>query len=250
MSKKISPMSKARIYALSIAVVLVLGGVASYAFIASKSTDNQLAQTANRSQSKTNDAYASIPSGDIQRSTTDADILWNVQDPYYGYNKDPIVALVHVDSIDGGRIYSPISEQYVFPQTIGKMTVREVYKGDLKSGEQVSYSRPGGTVTSDEYWDSLNKQQQDKMLHLNNGKKPTEKKYVQDKFTDDIDIEAAKDYVVFLMPQSSKDAKHHEYLIDGLQYGLREARGSGAEMTVLNNDTKKWESLSSIVKLN
>jgi hypothetical protein len=251
MSKNTNPkISKSRIYILTVAAVLVLGGVSSYAVLTSKSTDKQQEQTASQPQSKSSNAYAVIPDEQIQRATTDADILWNAKDPYYGYNKDPVVALVHIDSVDGGRTYSPISEQYVFPQTVGKMTVREVYKGNVKSGEQLSYSRPGGTVTYDEYWKSLNKQQQDKILHLNNGKKPTEKKYVQDKFTDDIDIETDKDYVVLLIPQSSKDGKQSEYLIDGLQYGLREAKGSGAEVTVLNNSTKKWEGISSIVKLN
>ncbi|MFZ2544354.1 MAG: hypothetical protein WAW80_00015 [Candidatus Saccharimonadales bacterium] len=252
MSKKTNPkMSTSRVYVLAIAAVLVLGGVSSYAFVTSRPTGSPATQTATETiTEKAVNAYASIPGGDILRTETDADILWNANDPYYGYNKDPIVALVHIDSIDGGRTYSPISEQYVFPQTIGKMSVREVYKGDVKSGEKLSYYRPGGTVTYDEYWNSLNKQQQDKILHLNNGKKPTDKKYIQDKFTDDIDVEAGKDYVVFLIPQSSKDGKNQEYLIDGFQYGLREAKGSGTEITVLNNNTKEWEALSSIVKLN
>jgi len=37
--------------------------------------------------------------------------------------------------------------------------------------------------------------------------------------------------------------------MDGFQFGLREVKGSGAATTVLNNETKEWESLGSIVKL-
>lgn len=198
---------------------------------------------------KSNDAYANIPSDEIQHGQSDVDFLWDAKDPYYGYNKYSIVARVHIDSIDGGRVFSPISDQYVFPQTIGKMTVREVYKGDIKPGDQLKYSRVGGTVTNDEYWGSLNQQQKDKALSQNNGQRPTGPKYVQEKVADDVDIEVDKEYVVLLRPQSSKDGKLQEYSIDGYQFGLREAKGSGAETTVLNNETKTWESLGSLVKL-
>lgn len=37
--------------------------------------------------------------------------------------------------------------------------------------------------------------------------------------------------------------------MDGFQFGLREVKGSGAETTVLNNETKTWESLDSLAKL-
>jgi hypothetical protein len=240
--------SKSGIYILTIAAVLVLGGVSSYVFLSSRPTDNQqnnqLGQTANQTKTgKVADAYVSISNDDIQHTGGDVDFMWQ-PDMY------PVVALVHIDSIDGGRTYSPVFEQYVAPHTYGKMTVRENYKGDVKSGEQLDYSRLGGIVTYEEYWKSLNKQQQDKILYLNNGKQPAHEKYVQDKSTDDIDIEVGKDYLVFLTPQSSKDGKVREYVIGGYQLGLREARGSGANITVLNNDTKKWESLDRVVKLN
>lgn len=128
----------------------------------------------------------------------------------------PIVALVHIDSIEGGRTYSPVFEQYVAPHTYGKMTVREAYRGDVKPGQELSYSRLGGIVTYEDYWKSLNKQQQDKILHLNNGKQPAHKEYVKDTASDDIDIESGKDYVAFLTPQSSKDGKVTEYVIGGV----------------------------------
>ncbi|NYD77591.1 hypothetical protein [Arthrobacter cupressi] len=197
------------------------------------------------------DAYASIPEHDIERlpGGVNDDILWDARNPYYGYDKLPVVARVHIDSIDGGRTFSPISEQYVFPQTVGKMTVLEVYKGGITPGTQINYSRLGGIVTFDDYWKSLNQAQRDKRLHLNGGKIPAHSKYVQDKLMDDIDIEAGKEYIVLLQPQSSKDGKHREYLIDGLQFGLREVRGTGAGTMALNNETKKWENLGKVVRL-
>ena len=171
----------------------------------------------------------------------DADILWKPE----GYQA---VALVHINSIDGGRTYNPVLETKTIPQTYGKMTVREVYRGDIKAGEQLSYYRVGGIVTYDEYWNSLNKQQQDKILHLNGGKKPAEKSHIELKMSDDINIEVNKDYVVFLSPHISKDGKSSEYLIGGAQFGLREVKGTGNNVTVLNNETKQWENVSNVVK--
>ncbi|OFI36772.1 hypothetical protein BIU82_11905 [Arthrobacter sp. SW1] len=197
------------------------------------------------------DAYARIPESDIERlpGGVHDDILWDARNPYYGYDTLPVVARVHIDSIDGGRTFSPISGQYVFPETVGKMTVLEAYKGGLRPGTQANYSRLGGIVAFDEYWKSLNPQQQDKMLHMNGGKMPAHSKYVQEKFMDDIDIEAGKEYLVFLQPQSSKDGTHREYVITGLQFGLREVKGSGDGTLVLNNVTEEWESLGRVVRL-
>ncbi|WP_224094835.1 hypothetical protein [Arthrobacter sp. StoSoilB13] len=195
------------------------------------------------------DAYANIPLDQIEEVVTGIDFLWDLGDPLYGYNNYPIVARVYIESIDGGRTFSPISNQSVFPQTVGKMTIREVYKGDAKPGARVTYSRAGGTVTYEDYWSSLNQAQKDKILGLNHGGKPGDTKYVQAKIMDDIDVEVGKEYLALLLPESSTDGNLHEYLITGYQYGLREAKGSGAATTVLNNQTHTWESLGSFVKL-
>ncbi len=247
MSKANLITSNSRMYLLAAVAVLVVGSVLLYTFIASPSRSNgsaanQSAQTTNHTEdTKANNAYASISSDDIQRAGNDVDMMWEPE-------TYPVVALVHIDSIDGGRTYSPVFGQYVAPQTYGKMTVREVYRGDVRKGDQLNYSRLGGIVTYDEYWKSLNKQQQDKILHLNNGKKPTEKEYIEVKLNDDINIETSKDYLVFLIPQSSKDNKHQEYQIGGAQFGLREAKESDGTTTALNNETKQWESVASIIK--
>lgn len=237
-------MSKPRVYTLAIAAVLVLGGAVSYALATSHTTTNnqsgETEQVAGQGN-KEHNAYASISSSDIQRAGSDVDFMWRPE-------SYPIVALVHIDSIEGGRTYSPVFEQYVAPHTYGKMTVREVYRGDVKPGQELNYSRLGGIVTYEDYWKSLNKQQQDKILHLNNGKQPAHKKYVKDTASDDIDIESGKNYVAFLTPQSSRDGKATEYVIGGYQLGLRETRGSGADITVLNNNTKQWDKVDSVIK--
>jgi len=236
MRKSHKKISKSRKYIFATLVFLVIGGVSAYAIISSQQTNNS-----DGVQVITNNAYANISGDDIQRTVNDADILWEP-------NSYSVVALVHIDSIEGGRTYSPIFEQYVSPQTYGKMTVREVYRGDISIGEQLNYSRLGGIVAYDEYWKNLNEQQQEKILYLNNGKKPDTKEYIEVKFSDDIDIEVGKDYLVYLIPQTSKDSTYHEYLIDGVQFGLREVKGSGDAVMVLNNETKGWENVSSVIK--
>jgi hypothetical protein len=229
----------------------LLIGALYYTFIEPR-LDNKQTNKTSQTEKIANTAYSSISSNDIQFNVSEGDSIWNTTDPYYGYNKLPVVALVYIDSIDGGRNYSPIFEQFVYPQTFGKMTVLEVYKGDIKPGEQLNYARLGGIITFEEYWNGLSEAQKNKILYQNKGIKPTEKKYVQEKFLGDIDIETDKNYIVFLKPHTSKDGKHQEYFIDGMQYGLREAKGyvdgSDAKMTVLNNETGEWESPSILLK--
>lgn len=248
MSKKVTKKIDRKKYILAAAVV-VLGGVASYVIVGSYRDSGDLASKTE--MSSTHDAYANIADKDIAQIQSDGEIGWDVRDPYYGFNTQPITAVVHIDSIEGGRTHSPISNQYVYPQTFGKMTVLSVYKGDVKPSQQLNYIRIGGIVSYDDYWNALNQEQKDKRLHLNNGEKnPTGIKYVEQKFSDDIDIDANKDYLVFLTPSASKDGSRVEYSINGMQYGLRKVEGTGTNMKVYNNSTEKWESLSSVVKFN
>ena len=233
-----------------VAATLLVSSLSSCAPEPTKPVASESSQQVEQSAPpNSNDAYANIPIDEIQQAGTDVEFLWEANDPFYGFNKYPLVARVHIDSIDGGRSFSPISNQYVFPQTFGKMSVRGVYKGDIEAGAQLNYSRAGGTVSYDDYWNTLNPAQQQKMLDLNGGQKPTHAKYIQAKITDDVDVEVGKDYIVFLQPQAAKDGNLHEYSIAGYQYGLREAKGDGAETTVLNNETQAWESLGSFVTL-
>lgn len=244
----IRAISKQSIYVLCIAAIVSIGVLLYVGAISSKKDALSTSNAASEYKKNKYDAYAAIANADILEIGASGEFAWDLRDPYYFYNKLPIAALVHIDSIDGGRNYSPIFEQYVYPQTIGKMTVLEVYKGDIKVGQQLGYSRLGGIISYEDYWKGLNDAQRDKILHLNNGTKPTSHKYVHEKFDEDIDIVVDKNYIVFLQPQTSKDGKYTEYAMNGMQWGLRETKGSGADTMILNNKTKQWDSVSSIVK--
>lgn len=246
------PKQTTKALAVAVVALVVLGSMVLYVLVDTQSGSNQSEEVAGKTeQPSSHDAYAGIADEDIARFQSFGEFGWDTRDPYYGFNTLPIAAVVHIDSIDGGRTYSPISGHYVYPQTFGKMTVLTVYKGDVKPGQQLNYIRLGGIVSYDDYWNSLNPQQQDKRLHLNKGEKnPTGIKYVEQKFSGDVDIEAGKNYLVFLTPSASKDGSRVEYSINGVQYGLRKVQGTGSDMKVYNNDTKEWESLSNVVKLN
>jgi hypothetical protein len=129
------------------------------------------------------------------------------------------------------------------------MTIQTVYKGDVKPGAQLTYNKGGGIVPFDEYWKSLNPQQQEKWTARNGGTKPTSTGYIKKTVEDDVELTVGKDYIALLLPQQYQDGTAEEYSIQGFQLGFREVRGSGTETTVLNNDTKNWESLESIVPL-
>jgi len=238
MVKSVRKSHNIRLYVLAIIAVAVAGGLLAYLFATHRPP--QASEQVSHQASTKDNAYASIPSSDIQRSEGEVDIQWNK-------DQSPVVALVHIDSIKGGRTYNPIFSQYGLPQTYGTMTIQTVYKGDVKPGTQVDYARLGGIVTYQEYWKSLNPQQQDKILHLNNGKQPAHKEYVQEKSAGDIDVETGKNYLAYLTPQTSKDGTYNQYLIAGLQYGLREVKTANGTLTVLNNDTHQWENLDSVI---
>ncbi len=169
------------------------------------------------------------------------------------FENTPIVALVYIDSIDGGRSWSPIHEVYALPYTHGKMTVVDVYKGNIEVGQQLNYSRAGGVIPYDEYINSMTKDEREKFTR---GVHDNQPKYIQVHYDGDIGFKAGKTYVAFLDPQSSKDGKTTDYVFSWLQYGTREAkathpvsRSANSEITVLNNLTGEWEPLDRVIPL-
>lgn len=195
------------------------------------------------------DAYKKIKSNDLQLAESEYESSWDLTNPYYFYESSPIVAIVFIDSIEGGRNIDPTSGQNIFTQTYGKMTVSKVLKGELAATNRINFARLGGIVTYDEYWNGLSEPQRDKILVQNNGTKPELKKYIKERFAGDIDIEVSRRYLAFLTPQLVGSEKRLEYMMDGAQYGLRQVKGIGKTAMVLNNQTKKWDKLSDIVKL-
>jgi len=245
--------NKARKNILAFVPITIMAVLICVAWLALRARDDA-GQPAgiNHNNQVGHNAYDSIAPEDIQQVMSTGDFDWDLSDPHYFYKKYPIVALVSISSIDGGRSYSPIFGEYIYAHTYGSMSVKEVYKGDIKTGQTLRYSRLGGIITYEDYYKSMNKEQQEKHDYYMKGQKP-ERQYIRMKFENDIDIEVGKIYIVFMERLTSKDGKYEEYGIEGLQYGLREARGynnkSDSAVTILNNETGKWEELNRFIPI-
>lgn len=186
------------------------------------------------------DAYAEIPKDEIQQGGGIVEIMWSPKET-------PIVAIVYIDSIDGGRAYNIVTNTPSMLSTYGKMTVLRSFRGPLHQGDTVKYGRGGGIVTYDEYWETLNDAQKENLLFVYHGQKPPHKKYFKYSFADDIDIEAGKRYLAYAAPVKANDGHLLEYAITGLQYGLREIRDAGKNTEVLDSGTGIWEPLGSVL---
>ena len=155
------------------------------------------------------------------------------------------ITLVHIDSLDGANNYSEISQQYVLPYTFGHMTVVGNYKGELTVGESYKFYRLGGILPAEQYYKGslsaeVNAKRQE--MQTANGESDAGK-YVRDLAAGDIEIEAGKTYLAYLVPEMAYYTEPDTYAIIGYQCGLREARQMDGVWQVLNNFTGEWEDL-------
>lgn len=88
----------------------------------------------------------------------------DISNPNIMYEMCEYLALVRIDSIDGGSNVSLNTGDYVYPYTYGKMTVLQVYKGEIEFGLQLDYIRMGGIVSFEEYLNGLLPNQREKIL--------------------------------------------------------------------------------------
>jgi|GEM_PF-1790743 len=187
------------------------------------------------------DAYAEIDENDIYRMI-DIVCLWGIDFTNYlsEYNKTPIVALVRIDSINGGRVYTYDKyDSYGYPHTYGMMTILDVYKGKefLEIGNHYSYLRHGGIVTREEL----------KSNPSHNNIEGTSE-YIELMFIDDVRIEVGKMYVVFIgVNPDVIYSTEGELIIGGFEMGLKEAKYSEEGLEVLNNLTMVWEDIFKLI---
>lgn len=188
-------------------------------------------------------AYKGVLSNEIYNTVSYPDIAYNMSDVKTIARKSDYIILAKIDSIDGARNFDPIEKAYTEVASFGKMTVQKVYKGNLKMGEKVNYSRLGGIIKTEEYLKGLYKEQRDKIAYLGGIKQP----YVKSFHHGDIEIEAGKNYLIFIYKERVKDS-YKDYVISFNQYGLREVKTENKKIKVLNNETKKWEKVEEVVE--
>lgn len=187
------------------------------------------------------------------------DLAINISDPAEMERVSTYIALVKIDSIDGANNYSEVSGEYVLPYTYGHMTVVENIVGDLPIGEGLEFYRLGGTISADQYYNGLTEVEKERMdFAKENNAALASATYIKEASDGDVDVEAGKTYLVYLVDETAYYAKPDTYAIIGFEGGLREVRTNSGEvatqstteatnMQVLNNFTGEWESLNSIL---
>ena len=194
------------------------------------------------------DAYAEIKSKEVMSIPNSAEIDGDPSDSNEIYSRVTDIAIVNIESIDGGDNINQNTSEYIYPFTYGKMKILAVYKSDLQVNATIGYTRMGGIIPFDKYYASLYPEQQSKIDRNMKDDKP---EYVEMMFEDDIQIEAGKTYLVYLTsyPQYKIDDLP-VYNIDGWEGGLREIQGNPKAKTgvkVYNNYTGDWDTLNEIL---
>lgn len=153
-----------------------------------------------------------------------------------------------ITSIDGGINYNPTAKIYTMIQTIGKIQVDKVIKGNIKEKE-IPFVRLGGMVTVTEFEKGLRdelKQLYPEITKLT--KEEKKNKYVSEIMEGDIPIEEGKTYLMYISYYKDFD----RYSIRYLQYGLREIdkntlSSNYKSVKVKDNTNGKFETLDSIL---
>ena len=184
------------------------------------------------------------------------DTLYNLSDPNVMQDLSDYVALVKIDSIDGADNVNKKTGNYVSTYTYGKATILKMLKGNIAS-RTIGYTRSGGKIlysqwvkgqASPEKIKKLVESTNNKSIDINNVK-------VYDKFSGDIDLEVGKIYLVYMYHEPTFN-NDNEFVIHGFQYGMREAKmdsisentlNNVSDIKIKNNDTGKWENLSTII---
>ena len=181
-----------------------------------------------------------------------ADILYDLSDTKVMSDISDYIAIVKINSIDGASNINKKTNEYVSTYSYGKASILKMLKGNIDSKE-INYTRSGGKML---YTDWVKGQASpDKVNNMMRTSKNIDlnKLLVYDKYENDIDIEVGKIYLAYMYQEPSFNSAN-EYVIHGFQYGLREISGDTknyndiSKIKVKNNNTLKYEDLSSIVK--
>lgn len=231
-------MKNKKILCVIIGILLLISIVYVYNFINSKSSFN-------------NDKFSDIvidKENKVINVLTSPDMLYNLSEPSIIEGLSDYIALVKIDTIDGVSNINKKTNEFVSTYTYGKLTILEMIKGNIDS-ENISYSRSGGEISYNDWIKGqLSPEKLQKMVE-NSGIDTNNLKIV-DKYEGDISIEINKVYLAYMHYEPSFN-EENEYVIHGFQYGLREIKeDESSNIKVKNNDTGKWENLSSIIDTN
>lgn len=234
--------------------VIIIGVIIIY--ILQNKEKVEVADNTNNINTETNidevgyDAYSKIAKEDIiSDGGPIIDYIRDISDNNVNYNESNYIIIGKVQTIDGGINYNPKEKVYTVPETIGKVKVERVLKGQLDE-KVIPYIRYGGIITAAEYQLSLFPSEYSSKNHFLNTLTEEEKnhKYINERAMGDIDIEQGKTYLMYLIYAED----YERYAISFVQYGLREVDvttlgSDNKTIKVKNNDTGEWEMLDTII---
>lgn len=172
-------------------------------------------------------------------------------DEMYDLSKE--IAIVTIEEVKGTNYDLRYEYQYngdigyTFVRTIGKLTIQNSIKGNLKEGESVEFRKKGGRILYKDYlkyYEVFSTETKDSEIEnscqdaIKNGVD------INNIYVDisvgfrNVNIEAGKTYLVYLTENISG------YWIQAGENGIREYNAENN--TILNNETGEWESLDSI----
>lgn len=230
-------MKNKKILCVIIVILLLISIVCGYNFI-------------NKKLSFNNDKFSNIVidnDNQIINVLTSADMLYNLSDPSIIEGLSDYIALVRIDTIDGVSNINKKTNEFVSTYTYGKLTILKMIKGNIDK-EKISYTRSGGEISYNDWIKGqLSLEKLQKMVE--NSGIDTDNLKINDKYEGDISIETNKVYLAYMHHEPSFN-EDNEYVIHGFQYGLREIKiDKNSNIKVKNNDTGKWENLSSIIDI-
>jgi len=242
-----------------IVFILLLSGIN----ILSKTSNNSELTSANLKNTtdknvNSNSLIAATENKDIILNlTSELNYAINTSDKKVRNENSDFIIIGTVQSIDGSINYNPTTKEYTEIQTIGKIKVEKVMKGNIKD-DIIPFMRLGGLISFIEYEKGLTESQKSKVeltRTLTNEEKKT--KYVSSTIRGNINIEQGKTYLMYAKYGSDYD----KYGIVFMQNGLREIdkntmvksesktliKGEKATIKVKNNETGEFETITEVI---
>lgn len=193
----------------------------------------------------------------VLKLTSELDYAINTTDKKVRNENSDFIIIGTVQSVDGSTNYNPATKKYTEIQTIGKIKVEKVMKGNIKDNI-IPFIRLGGVISFSEYEKGLTESQKSKVeltRTLTNEEKKI--KYVSSTINGNINIEQGKTYLIYAKYNSGYD----KYGIVFMQNGLREIdkntlaksesktliKEEMATLKVKNNETGKFEIIKEVI---
>ena len=252
-----------RFFLFLLVLIIVITGFVFIKYSFNKNEYNKFVdKTAEKEIEDENEKYYEVSTyitDEILKNSYESDstaILRNSYTPEFMLENSDIIALVTITTIDGA------STQYnsMFGMTYGNMLINNVIYGNDLSGQVVSYIKPGGIISLEDWEKTQPKAANAKREYLREQtgtEIDTKNTYLKILLGNDIELEAGKTYLAYLNYSDT----FQKYEIIGLGNGLREVNVEQksrvslqnfdiSTLKIKNNNTEEWEDLNTYIQTN